>query len=116
LHPYFGQSRSPQVPGSWLSPRGRDVRGLVLAAFFRARSRARRSAAACLRLAACRSLTAFRLRRFSSVAAFRFRDLKSLRTVQVRHGPCGWWHVEHCQPTGFRSVVRRRFRLPGEHG
>jgi hypothetical protein len=92
------------------------VRGLVLAAFFRARSRARRSAAACLRRAACRSLVAFRLALFSAVAAFRFRDLKSLRVAQVCTSPRPSWHLEHSQVTGFRSVVRPRRRLPGEHG
>jgi hypothetical protein len=40
LQPYFGQSRLPQVPGSCDSPRGRVARGLLLAACFRARSRA----------------------------------------------------------------------------
>jgi hypothetical protein len=115
LQPYFGQSGCPQEPGSWLSPRGRDCFGLRLAACFRARSRARRSAAACLRLAACRSLTAFRLRRRSSAAAFRRRALKSLRVRQVCRTPRGWPHVRHCQPTGFRSVVRRRLRLPVLH-
>jgi hypothetical protein len=115
LQPYLGHSRLPQVPGSCDSPRGRDVRGLLLAAFFRARSRARRSAAACLRRAACRALTAFRFRRRSSAAAFRLRALKSLRARQVCCSPRGWPHVRHDQATGFCSVVRRRLRLPGEH-
>jgi len=91
------------------------VRGLPLAAFFRARSRARRSAAACFRLAARAAAAALRLRRRSSAAAFRFRALKSPGRLQVCRTPRGLWHFEHSHATGFRSVVRRRFRRPGEH-
>jgi uncharacterized protein (DUF2461 family) len=96
----------PQVPGSCESPRGLGGRGFRFAAAFRALSRARRPAAACLRLAARFAVAAFRLRRRSAVAAFRFRALKSVRTVQACRTPRGFPHVPHVHVTGACSRVR----------
>jgi hypothetical protein len=102
---------SPQVPGSWLSPLGRARGARFPAAALRALSRARRSAAACLRLAACRSLvafrvadclalTAFRFVRRSRVASWRLRALKSDFGAQVCRRPRVLRHDGHSHVTG----------------
>lgn len=114
LQPNLGQSLSPHVPGSWLSPRGRG-RGLPLAFRLRARSRARRSAAACLRLAARFAAAAFRLRRRSAVACLRLRALKSPRFPHECRRPRFLWQCGHCHVTGLCGRVGRRRRRPGLH-
>jgi hypothetical protein len=112
LQPNRGQSRSPHVPGSWPSPLGRARGARFPAADLRARSRARRSAAACLRLAACRSLVAFRLADCLTLTAFRFccrplvaswrwRALKSDFGAQVCRRPRVLRHAGHSHVTGF---------------
>ena len=103
LQPYRGQFMSPQAPGSWLSPRGRD--GLVLVVFLRAFSRARRSAAARLRRSVRRAVAACRLRWRSAVtrlrAAARIRCLKSDFGWQRWRRPRVLWQRGHSHVTGF---------------
>jgi hypothetical protein len=117
LHPYFGHSRSPHVPGSWDSPRGLGER---FGAGLLARALARRSAAACLRRSRRRSAAACRLRLRSPcrflVAALRLRVLKSDFGAQVWTRPRGLRQLPHSHVTGRCSVERRRrLRLPGLH-
>ncbi len=80
--------------------------GRDLAAGLRAFSRARRSAAACLRLAARLAAAAFRLRRFSAVACLRLRALKSDFGAHVWLMPRTLPHVVQVTVRRGRSLVR----------
>jgi len=103
------QSLSRQVAYSCCGCRGRA--GRPLAAAFRTFAAARRSAAACLRRAVWRALTAFRFRCRSAVACFRMRALKSVFGVQSCRIPRCFPHSVQVAVTRGRSFVRAFRRL-----